>query len=153
MNASCAMRSWTPLKAAVPPDRAHLRGQLPLHLLPVRLRVHQLAPAAAPHARPRAGRPALRLHRVQAEVLLQGRTENHSFVHVWENMSRLQASTNAAPKTQGNGESSRLLFECPKCPCVFWQSRRFSKAPAFPPPRDPASLFLPQLWHGIQLHG
>ncbi|KAF8771154.1 Zinc finger protein 423 like protein [Argiope bruennichi] len=45
--------------------------------------------------------------------------ENHSFVHIWENMSRLQASSKPAPKGQGNGESSRLLYECQKCPCVF----------------------------------
>ncbi|GFY76429.1 zinc finger protein 423 [Trichonephila inaurata madagascariensis] len=43
--------------------------------------------------------------------------ENHSFVHVWENMNRLQ--TNSGSKGPGNGESSRLLFECQKCPCVF----------------------------------
>ncbi|XP_054720723.1 zinc finger protein 423-like, partial [Uloborus diversus] len=54
----------------------------------------------------------------QQKFFFRAELENHSFVHVWENVNRL-SSSNAVTKGTGNGERSSLLYECSKCPCVF----------------------------------
>ncbi|KFM64877.1 Zinc finger protein 311, partial [Stegodyphus mimosarum] len=53
--------------------------------------------------------------------------ENHSFIHSWENISRLQATPNSMVKSSGNTETPRLLYECQKCPCVFGSASDLAK--------------------------
>ncbi|XP_042894635.1 zinc finger protein 423 isoform X2 [Parasteatoda tepidariorum] len=50
--------------------------------------------------------------------------ENHSYIHLWENVNRLQSANSSL---KGNGESSRRLFECQLCPSVFGSSLDLAK--------------------------